>query len=176
VPLLLVLLALAAGAAALIVEVVQASGEDATAQVGADAAALAGALDGPTAAHELAAANGGELVAYEAAGGRFEVEVAHRRASARAAAERMGSTGPAERQALAPALQAALARADQLLGWQVPIAPPAPEHPLHDVGLAVDVPPDAVSELLAIAAQAGLCQQSPGGDPVHFEPCPPSRP
>ena len=53
-----------------------------------------------------------------------------------------------------------------------PVAPPGTS--LHESGLAVDVPLGFVPTLLAVAADAGLCQPLPETDPVHFEPCPPS--
>ena len=58
----------------------------AEAQTAADAAALAGALHGRAAAERLAAANGGGLVAWAAAGPEVEVvaEVRGERARARA--------------------------------------------------------------------------------------------
>ena len=90
-------------------------------------------------------------------------------------------------------MQAALARAEQLLGEPVPItsgfrsteeqatlyarrsdnpypvAPPGSS--MHERGLAVDVPAAFVPRLLSVAAQAGLCQPYPESDPIHFEVC-----
>ena len=94
---------------------------------------------------------------------------------------------------LAPAMRAALARAEQLLGHPVPItsgyrsteaqaalyanraANPypvaAPGSSMHERGLAIDVPVDFVSRLVAIAPRASLCQPYPVDDPIHFEVC-----
>ena len=65
---------------------VRAAVERTEARSAADAAALAGALAGEAEAREVAAANGGQLVAYEAAGDLVEVTVVvgGRRATARA--------------------------------------------------------------------------------------------
>lgn len=60
----------------------------AEAQTAADAAALAGAVHGRGAAERLAAANGGRLVGWEAAGAEVEVVVEVRREAARARARR----------------------------------------------------------------------------------------
>jgi hypothetical protein len=197
-PLLLVLLVLAAASAVVVARVAQAAGERSRAQVAADAAALAGAAAGRGAATATATANGAVLVRYEAAGGHVRVTVAHGRA--RASAEAVGTPAPpaGDRRGLAPAMLAALARADALLGWSVtvtsgyrsraeqealwerrhqnqyPVAPPGTS--LHEVGLAIDVPKEEVPALVAVASEAGLCQPLPQTDPVHFEPCLPSLP
>jgi nitrous oxide reductase accessory protein NosL len=60
----------------------------AEAQTAADAAALAGAVHGRAAAERLATANGGRLVTWEAAGPEAEVVVAVRGEAARARARR----------------------------------------------------------------------------------------
>jgi outer membrane lipoprotein SlyB len=65
---------------------VRATVERAEARSAADAAALAGALEGEGAARSVAAANGAELISYEARGDLVEVTVVvgDRRATARA--------------------------------------------------------------------------------------------
>lgn len=179
-------------------------GGAATARAGArnaaDAAALAGAAAGRSAAVELATANGAELVSYEEVGLDTEVRVRVGVAEATGRAQRTGDrddgsggTGHGPTKGLAPAMRAALARAEQLLGRPVPItsgyrsgerqaalyanrdANPYPVAPpgasMHERGLAVDVPGDFVPRLLEVAPRAGLCQPFPGDDPIHFEVC-----
>jgi uncharacterized protein YcbK (DUF882 family) len=203
-PLLAIVLVLAAAAAAAVGAVGVAATEDARAQTAADAAALAGAAGGPAAAQSVAAANGAEVVGYRDLGATVEVEVRYRRATAIATAEAAGlpaatGAGPGgDRAGLAPAIVAALARADALLGHSVPVVsgyrtaaeqeslwnrrttnpyPVArPGTSLHEAGLAIDVPASFVAELLTVAGDAGLCQPLPNSDPVHFEPCPPNPP
>jgi len=104
-----------------------------------------------------------------------------------------GQPGRGGRAGLAPTMLAALAVADHLLGQPVPVASgyrsrsqqlalwerrhsnPYPVAPpgrsKHERGLAVDVPRGFVDDLLAVAADAGLCQPLPDTDPVHFELC-----
>ncbi len=170
--------------------------ERAGARNAADAAALAGAAAGRSAALDLARANGAELVAYEEIGFDTRVRVRLGQAEATGRARRTGDregTGPTgTAKGLAAAMRAALARAEQLLGHPVPIvsgyrspeaqaalwanraANPYPVAPpgssMHERGLAVDVPLDLVPGLAAVAAQAGLCHPHPD-DPVHFEVC-----
>jgi hypothetical protein len=171
-PLLLVVLTLAAAAAVVVVDVAVAARERARAQRAADAAALAAAAAGPGAASELAVANGGEVrsidvaVASEPGRDTVAVEVASGRAHAVATAERRRPAfDPA---APAPALVAALRRAEQLLGRPLPVVSAS--------GLVVEVAPDVAAGLAAVAAEAGLCPRSGGVDPVHFETCPPTPP
>jgi hypothetical protein len=164
----------------------------------ADAAALAGAGGGETAARHVASRNGGVIVSYEVAGSDVRVRVRVGRASASARARRGGRSAGDEAGAgvsggLAPAMRASLARAEQLLGRPVPItsgyrssaqqgdlwahragnpypvAPPGDS--MHERGLAIDVPPDFVDVLLGVAAEAGLCQPYRESDPIHFEVC-----
>jgi hypothetical protein len=178
-------------------------GGAATARAGArnaaDAAALAGAAAGRSAAVELAAANGAELLSYTETGNDTTVRVRVGLAEATGRARRVGdrNRGPAgatgSAKGLAPAMLAALARAEQLLGRPVPItsgfrsseaqavlyanraANPYPVAPpgssMHEKGLAIDVPADFVARLLEVAPKAGLCQPYPGDDPIHFEVC-----
>jgi hypothetical protein len=173
----------------------------AQARTAADAAALAGAADGEDAARSLASANGAELVAYLREGDEVIVKVsvdgavAHGRARRTVVAIGSGPFpgGSGKRAGLAPAMAAALVRADELLGEPVPIVsgfrsreqqqalwdgrasnpyPVAkPGSSLHEQGLAVDVPRDFVPRLLSVAAEAGLCHPLPRTDPVHFVVC-----
>lgn len=168
----------------------------ARARSAADAAALAGAAAGREAADELARANGGRLRVFEQEGTDARVEVELESATAPARARRAGPVAAddgARRGGLAPAMVAALARAEQLLGAPVPVtsgyrspaqqarlyarrasnpypvAPPGSS--MHERGLAIDVPSGFVPTLQAVADQAGLCQPYPRADPVHFELC-----
>ncbi|HEX2043143.1 MAG TPA: M15 family metallopeptidase [Acidimicrobiales bacterium] len=203
---LLVLGAVLAGALALQVgRMGGAAGARAMAQTAADAAALAGAADGEPAARALAEANGGRLAAFEERGRdtRVVVELGPARATARArrqagdlgggARGRAGGATHADPGGLAPAMRAALARAEQLLGQPVPVTSgyrspekqralwlnrasnpfpvAAPGTSMHERGLAVDVPASFVPRLAAVAARAGLCQPYPKADPIHFEVC-----
>ena len=186
-----------------------AAGSRARAQTAADAAALAGAVDGEQAARELAESNGAHLVRFEQLGSDAKVEVELGPARARGRARREGGRdnaggaggasgsavgGPSTgRGGLAPAMVAALARAEQLLGQPVPVvsgyrspaqqqalwdrratnpypvAPPGTS--MHERGLAVDVARGFVSRLERVAPDAGLCHPYPDADPVHFEVC-----
>lgn len=164
----------------------------------ADAAALAGAAAGRTAADELARANGAELISFSEVGLDTEVRVRLGPAEAVARARRSGDrdgggAGAGATKGLAASLRAALARAEQLLGRPVPITSgyrstaaqaqlyanresnpypvAAPGSSMHEKGLAIDVPADFVDDLLAVAPKAGLCQPYPGDDPIHFEVC-----
>lgn len=198
-PLLLIVLFLVVLAAVVVAEVGAATIERQEAQVAADAAALAGAAHGRSAAHDAAEANGARITAYHDLGAVVQLTVRFRRASATAAAEAaVVAEGPGDREGLAPVMVAALARADALLGDPLPVVsgfrsaaeqqalwdarasnpfPVArPGTSLHEVGLAVDVPLELVASLLVVAPEAGLCQPLPQTDPVHFEPCPPTSP
>ena len=177
-------------------------GGAATARAGArsaaDAAALAGAAAGRSAAIDLARANGAELLSYQEDGNDTTVRVRLGQAEATGRARRTGDregtySGAGPTKGLAPAMRAALARAEQLLGHPVPItsgyrsseqqaalyanragnpypvAPPGAS--MHEKGMAIDVPPDFVPRLLTVAPKAGLCQPYPADDPIHFEVC-----
>jgi hypothetical protein len=67
-PLVLAVVALAVVVVLALVPLARAATERAQARTAADAAALAGAAEGEAAAREVAAANGGRLVAWRAAG------------------------------------------------------------------------------------------------------------
>ena len=196
-------IALAIVLAGIIVVLLGRVGGAATSRAGArnaaDAAALAGAAAGRSAADELAKANGAELISYTETGNDTEVRVRVGLAEATGRARRTGDRdgqgggGTGTTKGLAPAMRAALARAEQLLGHPVPItsgyrsteaqaalyanraANPypvaAPGSSMHERGLAIDVPADFVPRLLAIAPRAGLCQPFPADDPIHFEVC-----
>jgi hypothetical protein len=174
----------------------------AQARTAADAAALAGAAEGEDSARSIAVANGGEVTDYQTTGDEVLVDVSVGGAEASGRARRRvvvsAGTGPfpggeGKRRGLAPAMLAALARADQLLGQPVPVVsgfrsrahqealwarrgtnpyPVArPGSSLHERGLAVDVPRGFVARLLSVAGEAGLCQPLPRTDPVHFVVC-----
>jgi hypothetical protein len=172
----------------------------ASARTAADAAALAGAVGGKEAAAGLARENGGRLESFEAAGGDVRVRV---RVGAHVVAARARSSASVNAQAdlpaaaltngLAPAMRAALARAEQLLGGPVPVtsgfrsareqarlwdrratnrypvAPPGTS--MHERGLAIDVASAFAGRLAAVGRDAGLCRPFPATDPVHFELC-----
>ena len=165
------------------------------ARTAADAAALAGAADGETAARAVARMNGAELVRARRVGTGFEAEV--RLAGERATARAEGIDVRAERRGgLVPELVAALGRAEALLGMPVPItsghrsgaaqravwrARAANPYPVarpgtsaHERGRAVDVPRAFAEGLATVGPAAGLCRPLPRTDPVHFEPCRPS--
>ena len=176
----------------------------AAARTAADAAALAAAAEGEGAARTLAADNGAELLEYRRDGAEVVVRVrvgdadAWARARSTGRPDSAGRPGPpgagaGDRSGLAPAMRAALARADALLGHPVPIAsglrtraeqealwerrhtnpyPVArPGTSDHERGLAIDVPRARVPEVLTVAGAAGLCRPLPDTDPVHFPVC-----
>jgi hypothetical protein len=74
-PLLVAALALVVVVALGVVRIATVVGDRARAHTAADAAALAGAIEGRPAAADIAAANGGILVTFEHAGGQVEVRV-----------------------------------------------------------------------------------------------------
>lgn len=203
VPLAVAMVAVVAVALVAFVPLGVAIADRARARTAADAAALAGATEGEEAARDLAEDNGGELLDFDTTGDEVRVRVrvgdvdayARARATVRAVPGTGGTGGVAGggRAGLAPAMLAALARADGLLGAPVPIAsglrtraqqqalwdrrhtnpyPVArPGTSDHERGLAVDVPRAAVDDLVAVAGEAGLCQPLPETDPVHFVVC-----
>jgi len=61
--------------------------DSARARTAADAAALAGAVDGRAAAHDMAALNGGDLIEFARRGDTVDVLVGVGRATARASAD-----------------------------------------------------------------------------------------
>ena len=168
-----------------------------TARTAADAAALAGAVEGEAAARRLAEANGGEAAGVRAGGDEVVVRVRvgdveadapgapGRRRPPAGRARRRAAAG--DRAGLAPAMLAALARADGLLGHPVPVVSGlrsraeqqalwdrrhANPYPVarpgtsdHERGLAVDVAARRWPAVLAVAEAAGLCQPLPGERP-----------
>lgn len=139
----------------------------------ADAAALAGAAGGRSAAKVSASANGARITEFEELGldTRVEVELGGARASARA---RRWPTAPPVPGGMAAGLRAAVARAEQLLGRAVPVVRPAAgDRALarHRAGLAIDVPDWFVARLAPVASEAGMCQPQAESHPVHFELC-----
>ncbi|HEX6421140.1 MAG TPA: M15 family metallopeptidase [Acidimicrobiales bacterium] len=199
VPLAAAMVAVFAVALAGLVPAGRAVADRARARTAADAAALAGAVEGEQAAGDLADDNGADLVDFTRSGDEVvvRVRVGAVEASARARATRTtraaAGTG-GDRRGLAPAVLAALARADGLLGrpvpvvsgfrtradqealWQrrhanpYPVAPPGTSD--HERGLAVDVPRDIADGLAEIGPAIGLCRPLPETDPVHFVVCP----
>lgn len=163
-------------------------------QTAADAAALAAAAVDADTGQQLAAANSAEGAAInivEQPGQTFaSASTSNGDVSAAAFAAGLRTQGT---QGLAPALVAALARAEQLLGEPVPIVSgwrspdqqqalwdnradnpypvAAPGTSMHELGLAIDVVPEFVPKLLAIAPDIGLCQPLPVTDPIHFTWC-----
>jgi D-alanyl-D-alanine carboxypeptidase/Putative Flp pilus-assembly TadE/G-like len=202
-PIAAAMVALVAAALVALVPAARALAERAQARTAADAAALAGAAEGEQAARDVADGNGGDLLAFERDGDEVVVRVrvgdvdayARARATRRAPpAEPAGSTPRGgDRAGLSPAMLAALARADGLLGHPVrvisglrsraaqealwrrratnayPVAPPGTSD--HERGLAVDVARADVAGLAAVADTAGLCRPLPDTDPVHFVVC-----
>lgn len=203
VPLAVAMLAVVAVALAATVPFGVALADRARARTAADAAALAGAAEGEDAARDLAEDNGGALVDFERSGEEVRVRVrvgdvdayARARAAVRAvpAPGEDGRSDGGRRAGLAPAMLAALARADGLLGapvqvvsglrtraeqqalWDArhtnpyPVARPGTSD--HERGVAIDVARATVADLVSVADEVGLCQPLPESDPVHFVVC-----
>lgn len=188
------LVAAAIGIVALAIVVVGLVGQRAVtraqARTAADAAALAAAVAGADVGNEIAGANGADTSSVNVDGQIAVASVTIGDMSASARAEGLLLPGA---DGLAPAMIAAIARAEQLLGQQIPIVsgfrsfaqqqalfdnrannplPVAvPGTSMHEVGLAIDIPSSFVATLLTVAAEAGLCQVLPVTDPIHFELC-----
>jgi hypothetical protein len=138
--------------------------ERARASAAADAAALAGAAEGRDAARGVTAANEGRIVRYEVLGDDVRARVAVGEAEATARARRTSGAPlavPPGREGASPAVLAALARADQVLGGRVVVTA------VHPDGLEVSVASVWAGPLAA--AGAGLCQAGP--DPLRFGIC-----
>jgi hypothetical protein len=201
------LLVLLAGACALVLGQLGAAAVGrAQARTAADAAALAGAAAGEEAARRLAEENGAAIGDYRTDGKDTEVRAfigvdAEHEADAIARARRSGrawggggsASGRAGRDGLAPAMVAAVARAEQLLGRSIPIVSGLRSHAeqealwrnrdrnpypvarpgtsMHERGLAIDVPKWFAPLLARVAEAAGLCRPLPATDPIHFEVC-----
>ncbi|HVF14176.1 MAG TPA: pilus assembly protein TadG-related protein [Acidimicrobiales bacterium] len=170
-PLMVVAVLLVGAIVVLIGRLGSAATDRAAARAAADAAALAGAADGEASARELAEANGAELTSFEVKGADALVEVrlgaARAVGRARRSAGGMGAAaaGGGGDERMAPAMRAALGRAGQLLGRDVPVADVQPP------GLAVDVPTAIVDQLAGVAPSAGLCRPNAESRPTLFEVC-----
>jgi hypothetical protein len=162
---LALVIVLGGGAVVLLGRIGGAAVERARAVAAADAAALAGAADGKGAAAEAAAANGGRLRHFEELGDDAWVRVSlgEAEASARARRTEGGVTPPPGRAGAAPAMLAALARADQVLGGRVVVTT------VHRGGLEVSVASAWAERLAGTPASSGLCR-SPA-DPLRFSIC-----
>lgn len=195
-PLLLLAVLLAGATMLVLTELGRRAIVDAEARTAADAAALAGATDGPEAAHEVARENDARIVGYEPLGDevRVVVQIDGRRAVAQARIDRPSpSEATGSTPGLTPGMQAAIARAEALLGEPIPIVsgwrsradqqrlwdnrasnpyPVArPGTSNHERGIAIDVPRWFVPRLRGVATAAGLCFPLPVSDPIHFELC-----
>ncbi len=168
-PLMAVAVVLAAGAVLLLGRLGVAAADRAGARKAADAAALAGAADGEQSAREVAGANQAvvDQVSIEGSDALVTVQVGSARAVARARRSHgaLGGRDGVGADRLAPAMRAALGRAGQLLGQEVPIAE------VHPPGLAVDVAAAVVERLAGVAPSAGLCRPDPDTRPARFEVC-----
>ena len=191
-PLVLVIVAAAVGAMLLLGALGGRALHGAQAQTAADAAALAGAVEGPDGAAELARLNDAALADVEGGVGDATVTARVGEADALARARTPAAAGPGT-QGLTAEMAAAVARAGALLGQPVPISsgyrstaeqaalwadrgsnpyPVArPGTSMHERGLAIDVPRAFVATLRGVATPSGLCQPLPVTDPVHFELC-----
>lgn len=189
-PLFALVLFFTAGACVVVARVGAAAADRARASATADMAALAGAVGERQAASAVARANGGRLARFERVEGDVRVGVEVDAAVGAARARALADDGAG---GLAPAMRAAVARAEQLLGRRVPITsgrrstaeqaalwarrgrnpfPVArPGTSKHELGLAIDVPSSFVPSLVRVARQAGLCRPYAVADPVHFELC-----
>jgi hypothetical protein len=165
-PLLALVIVLGGGAVVLLGRVLGAAADRARAVAAADAAALAGAAEGRDAAADAAAANGGRLRAYEELGddARVRVSLGDAEASARARRTEGGVRPPPGREGAAPALLAALARADQVLGARVVVTT------VHRGGLEASVAGAWADRLVGASASTGLCAAAPA-DPLRFGLC-----
>jgi hypothetical protein len=158
-------------------------------QAGADATALAAAVD-PGDAAAVAAAND---VALESVTVTDRVEVVVGAGTSPVRAGAAAELFRPEWRGLQPDFRAALARAEALLGVRIPIVsglrtraeqealwanrhtnpyPVAvPGTSMHERGLAVDVPLGFAPLLAGVGPSAGVCQPLPVSDPVHFVLC-----
>jgi len=164
IPLLVLLVVVAGGAIVLLGRIGGAAVDRAAARTAADAAALAGAADGRSAATSVAAADGGRIESYREVGVETEVRVNVGRATAVARARR--EAGGGDTNGMAPALRAVWSRAGQLLGQAVPVYAVVPSSS-GQARAAVIVSPEWVARLAVVGRQAGLCQVAP----VQFEVC-----
>ena len=167
----------------------------AAARTAADAAALAAAVD-VYSARPVAAANASKVIdvqTLDRGSGDVRVTVEHASGVVASARARPGVPLSSGRRDLAPAMAAAVARAEQLLGRPLPItsgyrsvaeqarlwskrgANPFPVAPpgtsMHERGLAIDVTSSFAETLARMSEDTGLCRPYPRTDPVHFELC-----
>lgn len=172
--------------------------EAARAQTVADAGALAGSVAGRSGAERVVGEGSGTIVSATSSSYEFDIVVRVGEAAAAARARSQPPTvGVGDRSGLAPAMLAALARAEELGAGSIPVVsgyrsraaqevlwarrvenpyPVAlPGTSRHELGLAIDVPLSAVAALARVAALAGLCHPLPERDPVHFIVCPTDR-
>jgi hypothetical protein len=119
----------------------------------ADIAALAGAADGPAAASDYARRNGGRLHHYDESHDDTTVEVRYGDARAVSRAHRDGGRGTPRPGDPAPALQAALARAAQVLGHRPAV--------IKASGYVARFTSAGFAELSPHAAEVGLCPSGP---------------
>jgi len=172
--------------------------ESARAQTVADAGALAGSLVGRGGAERVVREGNGTVVSSTSSSYEFDIVVRVGQATAAARARREPPTvGVGARSGLAPAMLAALARAEELGAGSIlvvsgyrsraaqevlwarrsenlyPVARPGTSR--HELGLAIDVPLSTVAVLARVAGLAGLCHPLPERDPVHFIVCPTDR-
>jgi hypothetical protein len=119
----------------------------------ADAAALAGAAEGPDAAQRLARANDARITRNKTSGNESEVVVEYGDARAIARARREGGGQPQRPTDPAPALRAALARVAQLLGHSPRV--------VRARGYVVELTDAGFAELAPRATEAGLCPSGP---------------
>ncbi len=125
----------------------------AAAKRAADAAALAGAAEGSAAAGRFAELNHASMQHYEESNDDATVEVRHGDARAVSRADREGGGDDAKPGGPAPALRAALARAEQLLGHRPGV--------VRASGYVAEFSPAGYAELAPRAAEAGLCASGP---------------
>jgi hypothetical protein len=119
----------------------------------ADIAALAGAAEGHRVAGDYAQRNGGTLHDYNESGTDVAVEVVYGDARAVSKAHRDGGRGGTRPGDPAPALRAALARAEQILGHKPAV--------VRARGYVARFTADGYAELEPRAAEAGLCPSRP---------------
>lgn len=198
----ILVIAAAVVAMVLLVGVGNRAAELARAQGASDAAALAAA----TAPDAATAASVGQAVATANGADRAEVQWSEEDNVitatvdvdvASAAGETLTRESAAQSEidptGLTPAMRAAVARAEQLMGHELtivsgrrtraeqqalwdnrhnnryPVARPGTSR--HELGEAIDIPSAEVPALLAVAAEVGLCQPLPVTDPIHFVWC-----
>jgi hypothetical protein len=119
----------------------------------ADIAALAGAAEGPAAADNYARRNGATVHDYKQSGPDAAVEVYYGDARAVSKAHRDGGKGSLGPNDPAPALRAALARAEQVLGHRPGV--------VRAAGYTARFTPSGYAELEPHGSEVGLCPSGP---------------